>query len=131
MNVNRFTTIDEYLALQPEPVRRKLTLIRDTIVKTVPEAGESVSYRIPYFSYHGMVAYFAAFSGHYSIFVQPEVLDSFRSELSEYALSKSGIKIPYSKPVPVILLKEIVKFAAIRNLEKAQLKKNTARKKRK
>jgi len=124
----KFTTIDEYIALQPESVRDKLHLIRKTIARAVPEASESISYQMPLFKYHGMVAYFAAFKDHYSIFVSPPVLNAFKPNLEEYNLSKSGIKIPNSKPVPVKLLADIVKFAAARNLEKAEIKKTSKKK---
>jgi uncharacterized protein YdhG (YjbR/CyaY superfamily) len=124
MNEEKITTVDEYIALQPESIKKKLQLIRETIARAVPEAKESVSYRMPLFKYHGMVAYFAAFTNHYSIFVSPPVLNAFRPNLDEYELTKSGIKISNSKPVPVELISDIAKFAAARNLEKEKLKKN-------
>jgi uncharacterized protein YdhG (YjbR/CyaY superfamily) len=119
----KFTNIDEYIALQPEPVRGKLQQIRQTIAKSVPGASEAISYQMPLFKYHGMLAYFAAFKDHYSIFVSPPVLKAFQANLEEYRLSKSGIRIPNSSPVPAKLISDIVKFAAARNLEKEELKK--------
>lgn len=128
MKVDKLTTIDEYLALQSEDVRVKLQQIRETIANAVPEASEAISYRMPFFKYHGMLAYFAAFTNHYSIFVSPPVLKAFLPNLKEYDLSKSGIKIPNSKPVPVKLLADIIKYAAARNLEKEKLKKAAKKK---
>jgi uncharacterized protein YdhG (YjbR/CyaY superfamily) len=129
MREENFKTIDEYINLQPESIRPKLKKIRDVIAKAVPEAKESISYRMPLFKYNGMIAYFAAFTNHYSIFVSPDVMNAFREHLEEYELSKSGIKIPNSKPVPEKLLKEIVKYAANRNLSLAELKKAAKKKK--
>lgn len=123
MKEKTFTTIDEYIALQPENIRAKLQQIRKAIAQAVPEAKETISYQMPLFRYHGMVAYFAAFTNHYSVFVSPPVLNAFKHNLGEYKLSKSGIKIPNTKPVPVELLADIAKFAAARNLEKEELKK--------
>jgi uncharacterized protein YdhG (YjbR/CyaY superfamily) len=129
MKEEKFTTIDEYIELQPDNIRAKLQQIRETVAKAVPEAEESISYQMPLFKYHGMLAYFAAFTNHYSIFVSPPVLNAFKPNLAEYKLSKSGIRIPNNKPVPVKLLSDIVKFAAARNLEKEVLKKAAKKKK--
>jgi uncharacterized protein YdhG (YjbR/CyaY superfamily) len=129
MEEQKITTIDEYIALQPKAVRGKLQQIRVTIASAVPEARESISYRMPLFKYHGMLAYFAAFKDHYSIFVSPPVLNAFKPNLGEYKLSKSGIKIINAKPVPVNVLSDIFKFAAARNLEKDKLKKAAKKKK--
>jgi uncharacterized protein YdhG (YjbR/CyaY superfamily) len=124
-----FSTIDEYLALQPESVRSKLQKIRETIAESVPGAEESISYRMPFFKYHGMLAYFAAFTNHYSIFVSPPVIKAFEVPLKKYKLSKSGIRIPNSEPVPVDLIGDIVKYAAARNIDKEELKKTSRKKK--
>jgi uncharacterized protein YdhG (YjbR/CyaY superfamily) len=129
MNEEKFTTIDEYINLQPEQVRGKLQKIRETLAKAVPEAEESISYQMPLFRYHGMLAYFAAFKNHYSIFVSPPVLNTFKPGLGEYKLSKSGIRIPNSKPVPVRLIADMAKFAAARNLNKEEIKKAAKRNK--
>lgn len=128
MNEINFTSIDEYLTLQPENIRVKLQKIRETIEKAVPEAKGGISYQMPFFKYHGMLAYFAAFKDHYSIFVSPPVLDAFRPNLKKYKLSKSGIRIPNSEPVPVRLLSAIMRFAAARNLAKDTLKKTSKKK---
>src|SRR5664279_6522997 len=116
--------IDAYIDLQSEIARSILSEIRQTIKKTVPEAEELISYRMPAFKYHGMLAWFAAFNHHYSIFIPRQILNLFGKELKPFELSKSksAIKIPLDKPVPVKLLSKIIKSGAQANLEKAQLK---------
>jgi uncharacterized protein YdhG (YjbR/CyaY superfamily) len=116
--------IDAYIELQPENIKSILSEIRQTIKNAVPEAEELISYQMPAFRYHGMLVWFAAFNHHYSTFMRPQVLDLFREELKSYELSKSksAIKIPLDKPVPVQLLSKIIKAGARANLEKAQLK---------
>ena len=55
-----FKSVDEYIALQPEPVQEVLTLVRNTIRKAVPDAEEVISYQIPAYKMGGRVAlYFA------------------------------------------------------------------------
>jgi uncharacterized protein YdhG (YjbR/CyaY superfamily) len=116
--------IDAYIELQSENARAVLSEIRQTIKKTVPEAEELISYQMPAFKYHGTLVWFAAFKHHYSIFIPRQILSLFQEELKPYELSKSksAIKIPLDKTVPVELLSKIIKSAAKVNLEKAQLK---------
>jgi uncharacterized protein YdhG (YjbR/CyaY superfamily) len=116
--------IDAYIDLQSEIARSILSEIRQTIKKTVPEAEELISYQMPAFRYHGMLVWFAAFNHHYSIFIPRQILNLFQEELKPFELSKSrsAIKIPFDKPVPVQLLSKIIKSGAAANLEKVQLK---------
>jgi uncharacterized protein YdhG (YjbR/CyaY superfamily) len=116
--------IDTYIELQSENTRSILSEIRQTIQKAVPEAEELISYQMPAFRYHGMLVWFAAFNHHYSIFIPRHILKFFEEELKPFELSKSksAIKIPLDKPVPVKLLSKIIKSGAKANLEKVQLK---------
>jgi uncharacterized protein YdhG (YjbR/CyaY superfamily) len=118
-----YKTTDEYIAFQPEEHRANLDLIRNTIKTTVPEAHEVISYQMPAYKYHGMLCYFALFKDHYSLFVSPEIRLIFDKDLASYKTTKSAIHFPLNGPVPVKLIEEIVRFAAITNLEKAESKK--------
>ena len=62
-------TMDEYLALIPEPARGVLIKMRATIRTAVPaEAIETISYGIPAFKHKKVLVWFAAFSKHCSFF---------------------------------------------------------------
>ena len=119
--MKQFSSVDDYITSQQQAVKPKLELIRQTIQKIVPEAEEIISYGMPAFKLHGMLAYYAAFKNHYSLFV-PAVLHRFKDELKVYETSKATWKIPNEKPVPVRLLTKIIKHAAKHNLEKATLR---------
>jgi uncharacterized protein YdhG (YjbR/CyaY superfamily) len=116
--------IDTYIGQQPENVRVILTELRQTIKKAVPEAEELISYKMPAFRFHGMLAWYAPFKNHYSIFVRPHILKDFKEDLSAFETSKSNsaIKISLDKPVPVELLTRILKLGAKVNLENEALK---------
>lgn len=118
-----YKSIDEYIAFQQPEHQANLGLIRNTIKATVPDAQETISYQMPSFKYHGMLCYFAVFKNHYSLFVEPRIKDAFATELSSYSTTKSTIHFPFADEIPVGLIEEIVRFAAIRNLEKAEAKK--------
>lgn len=110
--------IDHYFASQPENVRKILSQIRETIMEAVPEAEELISYQMPAFKYHGILAWYAPFKKHYSLFVRPQFFEPFKEELKAYKLTKSAIHFSYDQPVPVDLIRRIVLFVAGENLAK-------------
>lgn len=113
--------IQSYIEAQPENVRVILEKMRRTIKAAVPEADEMISYQMPAFKFHGMLAWYTPFKNHYSLFV-PGVLEFFKDELAPYKLSKGGIRFPLDHPVQVDLVTKIVQYRAKENLMKAQLK---------
>jgi len=62
-------SVDEYIAAQPEALRSKLEQVRAAIRRAVPDAVESIGYRMPGYKLHGKpMLYFAGFKEHYSLF---------------------------------------------------------------
>ena len=118
----RFSTIDEYIAFQPENRRVTLEQLRQTIKLAAPDAEEVISYQMPAFKFHGMLAYFAAHKNHYGLYV-PKILHVFKEKLVGYKNAKATIQFPYNEPVPVKLITEIIKYAAKVNLDKELAKK--------
>ncbi len=119
-----FKNIDEYISLQSPEIRSTLQLLRETIKEAAPEALEVISYQMPAFKYYGMLAYFAAFKNHYSLFVNPKVVEVFKEELSPYKLSKATIQFPLKSPVPVELVTKLIQYWANEKLKQSQLKKS-------
>jgi uncharacterized protein YdhG (YjbR/CyaY superfamily) len=102
--------VDEYLADVPEPARRTLRKVRAAIRSAVPaEATECISYGMPAFKHKGMLVWFAAFSDHCSLFPTASVIESFKKELKGFSTSKGTIQFPTDKPLPVALVKKLVK----------------------
>lgn len=122
--------IDEYMALQPEQKRAFLNLLRQTIKKAAPEATESISYRMPLFKFHGILAYFAAFENHYGLYVLPEVLQVFKDKFKGYKLAKATIQFPINEPLPEKLVTELIKYAVQVNLERKFVKEAAKKQKR-
>ena len=113
-------TIDEYLAGVPEPARSTLTKMRAAIRAAAPEAEETISYRIPAFRHKGILVWFAAFSNHCSLFPTAAVIDQFKSELKNYAISKGTIHFPTNKPLPATLVRKMVKARLAQNESKGK-----------
>jgi uncharacterized protein YdhG (YjbR/CyaY superfamily) len=103
-------TVDEYLALVPEPAQSTLNKIRAAIRSAAPrEAIEAISYGIPAFKYKGTLVWFAAFSNHCSLFPTASVIEMFKDELKDFSISKGTIQFPTDKPLPDALVKKLVK----------------------
>lgn len=111
--------INEYLAGVPEPARSALSKMRATIRSAVPpEATETISYRIPAFKHKEVLVWFAAFSEHCSLFPTASVIDAFKNELKGFRTSKGTIHFPLDKPLPVALIKKLVKARVAQNESK-------------
>lgn len=109
--ISQFTTIDEYIALYPTRVRELLQTMRKSIKEEIPDAIETISYQIPTFKLNGKnVVHFAAFKDHISFFPTSSPIAFFKEKLSIYKTSKGTIQFPLDRPLPLNLIKEIVRF---------------------
>jgi uncharacterized protein YdhG (YjbR/CyaY superfamily) len=103
-------TVAAYFARVPKPARSALQQIRDAIRSVAPlEATEVISYKIPAFRHKKVLVWYAAFSNHCSLFPTAAVVERFKDELKGYSTSKGTIHFPLDKPMPVPLIKRMVK----------------------
>jgi uncharacterized protein YdhG (YjbR/CyaY superfamily) len=114
--------IDEYIAGYPGDIRINLEKIRAAIREAAPEALEKISYSMPSYTLKGMLVYFAAHTNHLGFYPFKSAIEAFKSELEPYQTSKGTVQFPYNKPLPLNLIKKIIKFRVRENLAKAALK---------
>ena len=73
------------------------------------------------FKYKGLLVGFAAFPNHCSFFPgSGSVVEAFKHDLKDYQTSKGAIRFPVDKPLPVALLKKLVKARIAENEHKKQ-----------
>ena len=125
-----YSNVDEYLFALPDSVREKLEKMRKVIKKTAPEAEEVISYGMPAYKYHGIIAYIGAAKKHYALYAYPDSIRAFNEKLKKYEISKGTIKFPYDKPVPEKLVSEIINYRVKGNIEKQSAKEEIKRKTR-
>ncbi|MGH9528423.1 MAG: iron chaperone [Terriglobales bacterium] len=102
--------VDEYMARVPEPASTASNKVRAAIRSAVPkEAVEVISYRMPAFKHKKVLVWFAAFSGHCSLFPTASVIEAFNGELAGFSTSKGTIHFPINRSVPTSLIKKLVK----------------------
>ena len=103
-------SVDEYLAKVPKGSRTAFEKLRAAIRSAVPRKSvETISYRIPAFRDEVILIWFAAFANHCSLFPTASVIAKFKPELKNYSTSKGTLHFPLDKPIPVTLVKRIVK----------------------
>lgn len=113
-----YNSIDEYITNFPLSIQNKLNAIRKTIKAAVPkETTEKISYGIPTFYLNGNLVHFAAFKDHISFFPASSGVKKFKKELTNYKLSKGTIQFSLTDELPITLIKRIVKFRVLENLE--------------
>ena len=122
-----FASIDEYIATFPEAIQKILQELRATIKAAAPEAEEKISYQIPTFALKGNLVHFAAFKNHIGFYPTPGGIQAFKKELSIYESAKGSVQFSIDKPLPLELIRRIVKFRVAENLKNAEMK---ARKKK-
>jgi uncharacterized protein YdhG (YjbR/CyaY superfamily) len=102
--------VDEYLASVPKAARNNFDKLRATIQSAVPAgATETVSYGIPAIKQKKVLVWFAAFSSHCSLFPSAAVIEQFKNELKDFTTSKGTVQFPIDKPLPIALVKKLVK----------------------
>ena len=104
----KFGTVAGYLASIPEPAHSALNQIRVAIRECVPPGStEVISYNIPAFKHKKVLIWYAAFTGHCSIFPGAAIIEQFKNDLKGYSIAKGTIQFPLDKPMPLELIKRI------------------------
>jgi uncharacterized protein YdhG (YjbR/CyaY superfamily) len=101
-------TIDAYTATFPEPVRGRLLAMRETIRKAA--ATEKISYGIPTFYLNENLVHFAGYARHIGFYPTSSGIDAFAKELSRYKSGRGSVRFPLDEPLPLGLVRKIVRF---------------------
>jgi uncharacterized protein YdhG (YjbR/CyaY superfamily) len=110
-------TIDEYLAGVSEEQRVALERLRATIRAAAPTAEECISYGLAAFRLDGkpLVA-FGATPRHCAFYpMNGQTVADFADELEGFQTSKGTIRFQPDKPLPVALVKRLVKARIAEN----------------
>lgn len=119
-------SIDEYMKDFPASTQKLLQTMRKTIQAAAPEATERISYGMPCFYAKGNLVYFAGYKGHIGFYPSSTGISAFKSELKAFEYSKGAIRLPLDKPLPLALIKKIVKYRLQENFDKAAEKERKA-----
>lgn len=118
-----FTSVDEYIRSLSPDVQKAMKELRATIKAVVPDAREKISYQIACIELNGKnLVHYAGWKHHVSVYPTPEGTDAFNKEIAKYAGGKGTTKFLLDKPLPLKLIRQIVKFRVADNLKNEKLK---------
>jgi uncharacterized protein YdhG (YjbR/CyaY superfamily) len=110
-------TIDEYLAALSNDKRAALEKLRKTIRAAAPKAEECISYQIAAFRLNGrMLVGFGATANHCAFYpMSSSTVAAHKDEFKAYDTSKGTIRFQADKPLPVALVRKLVKARIAEN----------------
>ncbi|HEX7515484.1 MAG TPA: DUF1801 domain-containing protein [archaeon] len=114
----QFKNIDDYIATFPENVQHKLNELRSAIKESAPEAEEAISYGMPTFKLKGNLVHFAAYKRHIGFYPTHSGILAFEEKLSVYKHSKGAVQFPIDGPIPLDMVREMVRFRVKENQTK-------------
>jgi uncharacterized protein YdhG (YjbR/CyaY superfamily) len=120
-DLNVISTTDEYIKSFPVETQKILNRLRSLIQKMAPDAIEKISYKIPTFYLNGNLVHFAAYKNHIGFYPTASGISKFEADLREFKYAKGSIQFPIDKPLPIDLIKKIVKY----RIEEARRKKKS------
>ena len=109
--------IEEYLAALSDDKRAALEQLRKTIKALAPKAEECISYGLAAFRLNGrpLVA-FGATANHCAFYpMSSSTVEVHKDELKDYNTSKGTIRFQVDKPLPVALVRKLVKARIAEN----------------
>jgi len=116
--------VDAYIDDAPKEVQPKLRQIRAAIREAAPDAIESISYGMPFYSFAGesgfgaRLCYFGLLKSKKKIafYTRPVFLDEYKGEVEPYTTTKSALQFPLDRPIPIRLIKKIVRNGIRRHI---------------
>lgn len=99
--------VDAYIANADEESRPIMEELREIIKSTVPETEESISWNVPIYKHHGILAGFSVAKNHVSFGI--DVLEEEDRELLKekgYKTGKKTIQIKFGQKVPTNIIKK-------------------------
>lgn len=110
-----YKIFNEHLQGIPKAAQEKFLAVRELIRQVAPEAEETTSFRIPAFKLGELFfVYYAGSQVNTTISISvpwsDALLKEFREQLKFYNMSANVVHFPNNKPLPMELIKSILKF---------------------
>jgi uncharacterized protein YdhG (YjbR/CyaY superfamily) len=103
--------VDTYIQQFEPVIQKRLMVLRKLFFEVLPDAEESIRYKMPAYKVGTYYLYFAAYKNHigfYPVYGLPEIED----EIFVYKAKKTkdSLHFMHDKPLPVDLIKKIIQL---------------------
>jgi uncharacterized protein YdhG (YjbR/CyaY superfamily) len=116
----KFSNIDEYIDSFPKEVASILQTVRQIVKDEAPDAEETIKYQMPTFTLNGNLVYFGAWKHHIGMYPPVSENAPVKQELAPYEGPKGNYQFPLDKPLPIPLIRKIVRFRVEESLGKKE-----------
>jgi len=112
---NKYNTVEEYFASQPENSKQALLELKKYILEAVPNATELFNYGIPAYSLieggkREQQIMIAGYKKHVGLYPHPTTMEQFDLELSDYKKGKGSVQFRLDKPLPKELIIRMIQY---------------------
>ena len=115
----KYKTIATYIAPLSADKRAMLQKLRKIIQAAAPQAEECISYGVPSFRRDGkFLLSFGAATKHCALYPGGYAVDKYKDELVKYQTSTGTVRFPWDKPLPVALVRKLVKARVQRQTQR-------------
>jgi uncharacterized protein YdhG (YjbR/CyaY superfamily) len=114
-------TVNQYILEAPVETRAVLRKVRAAIREAAADADEGISYGMPFYSYKGEVGferrlcYFGLQRATLMLYFRPKDLEPHAEQAAPYRSAKSALRFPLDRPIPIPLVKALVRDAVRRH----------------
>jgi uncharacterized protein len=110
-------SVDFYIANSDEKSQLTMEGLRKLIKSSIPNVEEGISWGVPFYKHHGLLAGFAVFKNHVSFGLAFVLENKDRKILEEkgYTTGKKTIQIKFNQKIPTTIIKRILKTRAKMN----------------
>lgn len=96
--------IDDYIAAAAAEAQPILRRIRAAVREAVPDAVETISYRMPALKVRKVFFYFAAFKKHIGVYPPVTENEALVSEVTRFRGPKGNLSFPHGQELPLELI---------------------------
>ncbi len=118
------TDVTSYIGSCDPQAQPKLNELRQLILSTIPGIEEGISWGVPFYRYHGLLAGFAVFKNHVTFGLVDVFDEKDRKTLEKegYKTGKKTVQIGFDQKIPIDFIYNLIKTKAKINKDKVLLK---------
>jgi len=104
------SAVKAYIDAAKEPARARLRTLAKVVREEAPQAIERIAWGLPTWHQQENLIHLGAFALHVGVYPGPSAIVAFADELAGFKTSKGAIVIPHDSPLPVALVRRIVRW---------------------